>query len=123
LRGPVPQVLVSGDGLATVGSPVFNAQGQAIGIVHAQGGSSPLLGAGGGRGRSSGGGDSISSVLSPPKLFVPARDFLACLADPPTPGSPLKIPHLGLSNLSGLQKELAEYFNVKGQPAIQVGDV
>lgn len=121
LRGPVPQVLVGGDGLGGVGSPVFNAQGQPVGYVHYQGGTNPLLSASGGRGR--GGADSLSTVLSPPKLFVPSRDFLASLSDPPTPENPLKIPHLGVSNMSGLQKAEAEYFNLKGQPAVQVGDV
>lgn len=121
LRGPVPQVLVSGDGLGAVGSPVFNAAGAAVGYVHAQGNSSPLLGSGGGRGR--GGVDSLTAVLTPPKLFVPSKDFLSSLADPPTPASQLKIPHLGVSNLSGLQKAEAEYFNLKGQTAIQIGDV
>src|SRR4051812_44243375 len=43
LRGPVPQVLVTGDGLAAIGSPVFNAQGQAIGTVHSQQDQSPVL--------------------------------------------------------------------------------
>lgn len=123
LRGPVPQVIVSGDGLGTVGSPVFNTAGQAVGYVHAQGNASPMLGAAGGGGRGRGGSDSLQAVLTPPKLFVPARDFLPSLADPPVLNQPLKIPHLGVANLSGLQKAEAEYFGLKGQPAIQVGDV
>ena len=35
LRGELPQVLVSGQ-LASTGSPVFNAAGDAVGFVNAQ---------------------------------------------------------------------------------------
>src|SRR5258708_27545017 len=34
LRGEIPQVLVTGGGLAAMGSPVFNAAGTAIGLVN-----------------------------------------------------------------------------------------
>ena len=35
----------------------------------------------------------------------------------------MKLPHLGVAQLSGLKKEVAEYFGLKDQPAVQVGDV
>jgi serine protease Do len=65
----------------------------------------------------------LRPVLNPQCIYVPARDFLQSLADPPTPQSPLKIPWMGVAALSGLKKEVAEYENLKDQPAVQVGDV
>jgi S1-C subfamily serine protease len=123
----VPQVLVSGDGLGGVGSPVLNAQGQAIGFVHSQSGASPLLGAnaGGGRrgGGGGGGGNGLGAAANPPKTFVPARDFMISFSDPPSPAAPIKIPHLGVSQLSGVEKDKAEFLGIKGQPAVEIGDV
>jgi serine protease Do len=116
LRGPVPQVLVTGGGVATVGSPVFNAEGKAIGIVHAQGSGNPLL-------NDPREANTMSSTTSPPTLYVPARDFLASLSDPPKAGEPMKFPQIGVAQLTGLSKDAAEYFGLKGQPAVQVGDV
>jgi serine protease Do len=116
LRGPVPQVLVTGGGVGVVGSPVLNAQGQAVGIVHAQRDGTPFM--------SDDPRDSLNPVLDPPLVFVPSRDFLVSISDPPTKENPLKIPHLGVAQLSGLNKDVAEYFGLKkDQPAVQVGDV
>lgn len=116
LRGPVPQVLVTGGGVGVVGSPVLNAQGQAVGIVHAQRSSSPFM--------SEDPQDSLSSVLDPPLVFVPARDFVLSISNPPTKDTPLKIPHIGVAQLSGLNKDVAEYYGLKkDQPAVQIGDV
>jgi serine protease Do len=114
LRGPVPQVFVTGGGLGGIGAPVISADGKAIGAVHAQRGSSPLLNEP---------RDSMAYVLDPPKLFVPAKDFMISISDPPKSGEGLKIPHIGVSQMSGLKKEVAEYYGLKGQPAVQVGDV
>ncbi|HEX2972666.1 MAG TPA: PDZ domain-containing protein [Tepidisphaeraceae bacterium] len=55
----------------------------------------------------------------PPRLFVPARDFLPSLQEPPT-GQPLRIPWFG-AQLTGPSKEVAEYFNLKNTPVVQVG--
>ncbi len=114
LRGPVPQVLVSGEGLTVVGSPVLNAQGQAIGMVHNQQDHTAML---------NDPRQPMGQVNNPPRMFVPARDFLISLNDPPVDGNPMKLPHLGVAQLSGLKKEVAEYFGLKDQPAVQVGDV
>jgi len=113
LRGPVPQTLVSPSGLTSVGSPVFNTQGKAIGLVHAQLKQPILLG-----GASE---DAQGFSPLPPRFFVPARDFLPSLADPPT-GKPLQIPWLG-AQLTGPSKEVAEYFNLKNVPVALVGEV
>ncbi|WP_428939231.1 PDZ domain-containing protein [Fontivita pretiosa] len=114
LRGPVPQVLVSGEGLCAVGSPVFDGHGRAVGIVHAQENQSPFL---------NDPREPMAPVFTPPRLFVPASDFLLSLNDPPVKGQPLKYPHIGVAQLSGLKKEVAEYFGLENQPAVQVGDV
>ncbi|HEY7086881.1 MAG TPA: PDZ domain-containing protein [Tepidisphaeraceae bacterium] len=114
LRGPVPQVLVSGGGLGGVGSPVLTPSGQVVGVVHTQDQQSPLL---------NDPRDPMGSVQNPPRFFVPARDFLISLSDPPTPQQPLVMPHIGVAQLSGLNKEVAEYFGLKNVPAVQVGDV
>jgi serine protease Do len=114
LRGPVPQIMVSGEGVAGVGAPVLNSSGNIIGIVHTQEQQSPWL---------DDPRDPMGSVNAPPRFFVPARDFLVSLGDPPKPDDPLKMPHVGVAQLSGLKKDVAEYFGLKNQPAVQVGDV
>lgn len=114
LRGEIPQVLVSGGGLAAMGSPVFNADGKAIGIV-ASIGQSPLL--------NDPRSEQLAMIANPPRLYVPARDFLLGIADPPTPDRPIKLPWMGLAAMSGVNKDLADVLGLGDQPAIQVGDV
>lgn len=114
LRGPVPQVLVTGEGLAAVGAPVFNADGKAIGLVEAQGDQSPFL---------NDPRNAMQAVYNPPRLFVPSYDFTLGLKDPPT-GKPLALAFSGMAQFTGLTKEVAEYYGLKNnQPAVQVGDV
>lgn len=111
LRGPVPNVMVSADGLATVGSPVFNAAGNAIGFVAYQQGQNFLLNA-----------NPNQQMMGPPaRYYVPSRDFLPSLADMPT-GEPLKLPWLG-TQLTAVNKEVAELYKLKNVPAAQVGEV
>jgi S1-C subfamily serine protease len=45
------------------------------------------------------------------------------LDDPPQEGQPLKIPWLGVVQMTGVTKELAEFLGLKHQPAAQIGDV
>ena len=127
LRGPLPMVMVSTAGLTTVGSPVFNSSGQAIGLVNHENLSMRLN-------RSEAVDprdprtppppiDTMAVVQSSCRIFVPARDFLASMADPPSAGHPLAIPWLGLKQLTGLKAAVAEYYKLKGQPAVQVGAV
>ncbi len=113
MRGPTPHYLVDGSGLAGIGSPVLNAKGQVIGLVEAQSDQSPLL------------NDprrEFAGMPEPARLFVPTKDFQITLSNPPT-GQPLKLPSAGIAQLTGLSKEVAEYYGLKGQPAVQVGDV
>ncbi len=112
LRGPVPHVLVTNNGLAAIGSPVFTADGKAIGLVAFQQGHSMLL---------NGNNSAIQMLSTPPRFFVPARDFLPSLSDPPK-GEPLRLPWVG-APLNGLTKEVAEYYNLKNAMAAQVGEV
>jgi serine protease Do len=114
LRGPIPHVLVSPSGLGNVGAPVFDADGKAIGLVAFQQGQSALLGS---EARST-----AQAVSIPSRFFVPSRDFLMSLSDMPVEGKPLAIPWLG-APLSGLKKELAEHFKLKGQASVMVGDI
>ena len=118
LRGPIPQVLIGGGSLASLGSPVLNVEGRVIGMVPYQPGQTPLLSGGSGGG---GGSDPMPAITNPPRLFVRAREFLRSLADPPT-GTPLRIPWIGCQ-LSAVTKQVAEYYNLKGVPAVQIGEV
>jgi len=113
LRGELPQIVVSGS-LAAVDSPVFNAQGDAIGIVSFAPGQGLLL---------NNPTDSLSAVTNPPRLFTPTRFFQQSFSDLPTPENPVRIPWLGAMQLTGLTKDVAEYNNLKDQPAVQVGEV
>lgn len=114
LRGPVPQVLVSADGLASLGSPVFNAEGKAVGLVNLEFNQSVIL---------NDPRNPLAVIQNPARIYVPARDFLQSLGDPPSADHPLKLPWLGVSQLTGLNREVAEFFNLKGQPAVQIGAV
>ncbi len=111
VRGPMPYVLVTPGGLTTVGSPVFDADGKAIGIVPFQQAQNFLLN----------GANIVAALASPPRFFVPARDFLPSLADLPN-GEPIKLPWLG-APLQGLNKEVAEYYKLKNVPVAQIGEV
>ena len=115
LRGETPQVLVMGGGLAALGSPVFDDQGQAIGIVLPEN-QNPLLNEVNPR-------DPIASVMRPPKLFVPTKFFQISIKDPPTPEHPVKMPWLGVAEMTGVTKDLADVLGLGNQPAIQIGDV
>ena len=114
LRGPFPQVMCDKDGLTVTGSPVFNAQGDAIGYVNPLSDSTPLL---------NDPRNDMASVESPPRIFVPASDFLPGLMDPPTEGKPVTIPTIGIAQPTGLKKDVAEYYELGTKPAVQIGDV
>ena len=115
LRGPLPQVLVSPDGLGMVGSPVFDAAGRAVGIVHQQQDYLPFMDV-----RDA----AMAAALSkPPRLFTPARDFLPALQDLPEAGEPVRVPWMGVAALQGVEEDLAEFLDIKGLTAVTVGDV
>lgn len=116
LRGETPQVLVD-RGLAAVGSPVFTADGKAIGIVAWQPGQPVFLNT------DQQGGNPLTAVILPPKFYVPARDFLLSLSDPPRPGEPLKLPWIGVPQLTGINKDVAEVLGLANRPAIEIGEV
>lgn len=113
LRGEQPQVLVQG-GLAAIGSPVFNPDGKAIGMVTWQPGQTVLL---------NDQRNALSSVILPPKFYVPTRDFALSLSDPPSPDKPVKLPWMGVTQMTGLNKDVAEVYGLANQPAVQLGDV
>ena len=113
LRGETPQVLVNA-GLASVGSPVFNAEGKALGVVAWSPGQPVFL---------NDQQNPLTAVLLPPKFYTPARDFLPSLSDPPKPGEPLKLPWIGVPQLTGVNKDVAEVLGLANQPAIEIGEV
>ena len=115
LRGETPHVLVGGGGLGGVGSPVFNAAGKAIGLVPFQQGQTVRL--------DDPAAQTLSYVDDPPNMYVPARDFLQGISDPPTPEKPVVLPWMGVLQLTGMNKDVAEVFGLTDTPAIQVGGV
>lgn len=113
LHGDTLQILVGNGGLATAGSPAFNIQGQAIGFVNYQPPYPLLLND----------KNPLGALINPPKFITPTSEFAQSLGDPPTAGHPIPIPFSGISELSGLKKEMAEYFGLENQPAVQIGAV
>lgn len=114
LRGEIPQVLVADEGLAALSSPVFDAQGRAIGLVGFQEGQPVIL---------NDQRTAMMGVINPPKIFMPASEFLLSLTDPPVAGKPQPLPWIGVPELHGVPKDLAEYLGLENQPAIEIGDV
>ena len=114
LRGEIPQVLVTGGGLAAMGSPVFDEDGKPVGMV-APTGQSPLL--------NDTRAEPPQDVIAPPRFFIPSHDFLLGIEDPPTPEKPIKLPWMGVTQMTGVTKDLAEVLGLANQAAIQIGDV
>jgi serine protease Do len=121
-RGDMPFVIATGGGLAAVGAPVFNSSGQAIGWVNYYSGQQYLLHATLSR-RGSDPADEMRALMLPPRLFVPTRGFVQSLLEPPVVGQRLKLPWMGLPNLNGLNKDVAQEYGLENQPALEVGDV
>lgn len=113
LRGEVPMVLVQG-GLAAIGSPVFNVEGKAIGFVGPQQGQNAFL---------NDGPNAMAAIINPPRFYVPTRDFRQSLEDPPVAGKPLALPWMGVPEMAGLKKDVAEVFGLVNQPAVQIAAV
>lgn len=114
LRGPVPQMLVSGE-LAGVGAVVLDSEGRAVGMVHARSLGEALL-------DNPENPDDLPMVFNPPRLFIPASDFLPGIENPPSADKPIVIPWIGCE-MKGLEKEDAEYFGLSNVPSVQVDDV
>jgi S1-C subfamily serine protease len=118
LRGPTPLILTSG--LAGVGSVVFNNKGQVVGITTEFGGQSALLN---NPGREDAPGTEMAKLMVPPVIFVPISDFLVSLNDVPVEGKPRPLPWMGIAQMTGLKKDVAEVYGLTGTAAVQVGDV
>lgn len=116
LRGENKHVLVTPEGLAAVGSPVFNKDGKAVGWVSMQQGQVITL-------NDPNVQTQLQAVYAPPRMFLPTKEFNLSLTDPPVAGKPLALPWLGVAQMKGLTKDVADFFSLTGQPAVQVGDV
>jgi serine protease Do len=123
VRGDIPLVLISG-GLSHAGSPVFNADGKAVGFVNWYGGQHLVLHTTRGN-RGENFGDPLAGVASHPMMFVESREFLQSLKDPPTGGASIPLPWLGImeDQLSGVKDDVAEMFGIKDQVATEIGDI
>ncbi|MFT3788597.1 MAG: PDZ domain-containing protein [Tepidisphaeraceae bacterium] len=128
LRGIPPTVMTSG-GLAGLGATVFNARtGKLVGLVLDASSQNLLAAAGRNAGGGRGNGDQesaaeIAQLMLAPIFFVPIDDFLVSLSDPPDASSPRKRAWLGVSEMKGLEEDVAAFYGVKDKPAIQVADV
>ena len=67
--------------------------------------------------------NNLGAITNPPKFFTPTRDFQQSLEDPPVAGKPLELPWIGVPQLTGLNKDVAEVFGLTNKPAVQVGEV
>lgn len=113
LRGAYPYILVSG-GLGMVGAPVINAKGEAVGFVNWQQGQSPYLNFL---------QQPLQAVQLPPTLFQPSRDFAQSFEDPIESGKPQALPWSGMGQITGLTKDVADFFGLKDTPAVEITDV
>lgn len=113
LRGPVKLIVTSGD-LTAVGSPVFNQAGEFVAVVPEQEGQTPMLNPG---------ENEMASLLVSPVFIVSVDEFLPSIQDPPTAPNSRKTPWMGVVQMTGLKKEVADVYGLAGKPGIQIGDV
>jgi len=112
LRGEVPQVVVSG-GVGNVGSPVFDSQFRAIGIVQPQTAEELTLDA----------RNELTSIIIPPHFFVPASYYLSSISNPPSAQNNLKMAWMGVPQMTGVNKQFSDFLGLTDRPAVQIGDV
>jgi serine protease Do len=48
---------------------------------------------------------------------------MTSIQDPPTAPNSRKTPWMGVVQMTGLKKEVADFYGLKGQPGVQIGDV
>jgi serine protease Do len=108
-----PMFMVS-PGLATGGSPVFDSAGHAVGLVMPQDFTQEFL---------NDPRSALAGQINPPTLFLPSRGFLYAFSDLPTPDQDSKLAWIGVIELHGLSKDMNDYYGLKDQPALQIGDV
>jgi hypothetical protein len=120
-RGEMPMLVATGGGLASVGAPVFNSAGQAVGWVNHYTGQQFLLHTTlTRRGQEM---DTMSAINNPPHLFVPTLGFEQSLKDPPKAGEPIALSWLGTPNMTGVNKDVAQVYGLEEQPTVEIGDV
>ncbi|NLW87583.1 MAG: serine protease, partial [Planctomycetes bacterium] len=109
LQIPGRTAFVTGGSLTNVGSPVFNQQGRAIGIVQQQ---LPMI-------QQIVSGDQPRNIavrsMHESRYFVPVEEFIEVLQDPPAPGK--RLPWIGVLEYAPAPKDLLDALNLK-QPAV-----
>jgi S1-C subfamily serine protease len=113
LRGEVPQVLVSGS-LGNVGSPVFDDQFRAVGVVIPQQGQEMLL-----NDERAG----LEGLLIPARFFERSSFFIDSIQNPPAADQPIHIPWIGVPGMTGVDEQFSKFLGLKDKPAVQLGDV
>ncbi len=116
LRVPGDLVYVTGGTLTAIGSPVFNANGEAIGIVQQQLPSSVEIMGGRGQGKANVGMRSSQET----QYFVPVEEFGAALQGPPQ--AEKRLPWIGVLNFTTLPAGAGDLLKL-GTPAVMVGKV
>ncbi|HEY1683173.1 MAG TPA: trypsin-like peptidase domain-containing protein [Tepidisphaeraceae bacterium] len=106
LHRQVPMFMVA-SGLASGGSAVFDSAGHTVGLALSMDFTQGPTG----------------GMANPSAFFLPSRDFLFSFTDLPTPDQEQKLPWIGVIELHGLTKDMNEYYGLKDQPALQIGDV
>jgi serine protease Do len=69
------------------------------------------------------GQNTLPAITNPPRFFTPAKEFLLSLKDPPTPDKPIELPWMGIPRATGLNKDVAAFYGLENQPAVQVNDL
>jgi S1-C subfamily serine protease len=113
LRGPVKLILTSGN-LPAIGSAVFDSSGTFVGIVPEQEGQTPVLNPD---------ENEMATLMNPPVFVISVSEIMPSIQDPPTAPNSRKTPWMGVVQMTGLKKEVADFYGLKGKPGIQIGDV
>jgi len=113
LSGEINRIVIGDGGLASAGSPVFNADGKAVGLVNSQPPFPMFLND----------RESLMALISPPKFMISTSDFDLALNEPPTVGRPAPLGWAGLPELFALRKDEAEQLGLQTQAAVRIGTI
>ena len=115
VRVPEKLIRITGGTLTNVGSPVFSADGRAVGIVGRQLPSGYMI---------DDGRRSAAVTLRGQQettYFLPTEEFAYVLEDPPTPGKAHRLPWTGVISFNAVKPEAL--LTHQDRPAVSVGTV